>query len=144
MADMFFYTHNVQYYETDKMGVTHHSNYIRWMEEARIALLDSIDLGYDRMEAAGIVSPVTGVSCEYKHPTTFKDAVKIGVRAVSYDGVKLVMGYEMVRESTGQVALTGTTTHLFLNEKGAFLRMKRDFPLIDAAIRHLVEEGAEN
>ena len=29
------YTHLVQYYETDKMGVTHHSNYIRWMEEAR-------------------------------------------------------------------------------------------------------------
>lgn len=27
----------VQYYETNKMGITHHSNYIRWMEEARIA-----------------------------------------------------------------------------------------------------------
>ena len=34
------YIHTVQYYETDKMGVTHHSNYIRWMEEARVALLD--------------------------------------------------------------------------------------------------------
>jgi acyl-CoA thioester hydrolase len=30
------YMHIVQYYETDKMGITHHSNYIRWMEEARI------------------------------------------------------------------------------------------------------------
>lgn len=28
------YQHIVQYYETDKMGITHHSNYIRWMEEA--------------------------------------------------------------------------------------------------------------
>ena len=27
-----------KYYETDKMGITHHSNYIRWMEEARIAI----------------------------------------------------------------------------------------------------------
>ena len=34
------YTHKVQYYETDKMGVVHHSNYIRWMEEARVAFLD--------------------------------------------------------------------------------------------------------
>ena len=32
------YRHIVQYYETDKMGITHHSNYIRWMEEARIDL----------------------------------------------------------------------------------------------------------
>ena len=30
------YIHTVQYYETDKMGITHHSNYIRWMEEARV------------------------------------------------------------------------------------------------------------
>ena len=26
------YKHKVQYYETDKMGITHHSNYIRMME----------------------------------------------------------------------------------------------------------------
>ena len=30
------YLHKVQYYETDKMGIAHHSNYIRWMEEARL------------------------------------------------------------------------------------------------------------
>ena len=30
------YEHIVQYYETDQMKVVHHSNYIRWFEEARI------------------------------------------------------------------------------------------------------------
>ena len=29
------YTHRVQYYETDQMGIVHHSNYIRWFEEAK-------------------------------------------------------------------------------------------------------------
>ena len=29
------YEHKVQYYETDQMGIVHHSNYIRWFEEAR-------------------------------------------------------------------------------------------------------------
>ena len=33
------YKHTIQYYETDKMGITHHSNYIRFMEEARIHFL---------------------------------------------------------------------------------------------------------
>lgn len=28
------YIHKVKYYECDKMGITHHSNYIRFMEEA--------------------------------------------------------------------------------------------------------------
>jgi acyl-CoA thioester hydrolase len=43
------YVHKVQYYETDQMGVVHHSNYIRWFEEAcAIALLDL--LIYERAE----------------------------------------------------------------------------------------------
>ena len=27
------YEHKVQYYETDGMGIVHHSNYIRWFED---------------------------------------------------------------------------------------------------------------
>ena len=30
------YRHKAQYYETDTMKIVHHSNYIRWMEEARV------------------------------------------------------------------------------------------------------------
>ena len=33
---MYNYERQVKYYETDKMGVVHHSNYIRWFEEARV------------------------------------------------------------------------------------------------------------
>lgn len=40
------YQHKVQYYETDKMGITHHSNYIRFLEEARIDFLEKIGYGY--------------------------------------------------------------------------------------------------
>ena len=32
----------INYYELDGMNVVHHSNYIRYMEEARIYLLDKI------------------------------------------------------------------------------------------------------
>ena len=36
------YVHTVKYYETDRMGFTHHSNYVRWMEEARVAFMDQV------------------------------------------------------------------------------------------------------
>ena len=52
----------VKYYECDRMGITHHSNYIRFMEEARIYVLDMLGYGFDRMEAEGVVSPVVAVS----------------------------------------------------------------------------------
>ena len=44
------YKHKVQYYETDQMAVVHHSNYIRWFEEARVELLERIGMSYDRLE----------------------------------------------------------------------------------------------
>ena len=53
------YRHTVQYYETDRMGIVHHSNYIRWMEEARVDYLAQLGWGLERLEAMGSVSPAT-------------------------------------------------------------------------------------
>ena len=60
------YDHKVQYYETDGMGIVHHSNYIRWFEEARVDLLEQLGFGYDRIEEAGYSGPVLEVSCSTK------------------------------------------------------------------------------
>ena len=61
------YTHKVQYYETDQMAFVHHSNYIRWFEEARIWFMEQVGAPYDAMEAQGFISPVRTVQsgCEY-------------------------------------------------------------------------------
>ena len=44
------YEHDAQYYETDKMGVVHHSDYIRWFEEVRVAYM--ADRGYEKSRAS--------------------------------------------------------------------------------------------
>lgn len=62
------YVHKVAYCETDRMGIVHHSNYIRIMEEARLAFLSQIGFGYDEMEKNGVISPVTAVGVRYKKP----------------------------------------------------------------------------
>ena len=58
------YEHHVKYYETDQMRIVHHSNYIRWMEEARMDLMEQMGFGYDKMEELEIVSPVLSVSSD--------------------------------------------------------------------------------
>nr|WP_330366748.1 acyl-CoA thioesterase [Enterocloster clostridioformis] len=50
----------------DQMGCVHHSNYIRWMEEARVNLMEQMGCGYKAMEASGIMSPVLEVHCQYR------------------------------------------------------------------------------
>ena len=73
------YEHRVQYYETDQMGIVHHSNYIRWFEEARTDMLRQIGIGYGEMECRGIASPVLEVSAKYRAMTRFEDMVVIRV-----------------------------------------------------------------
>ena len=93
------YLHHVQYYETDRMGITHHSNYIRWREEARVAFLEELGWGYEKLEDMGIVSPVTQAACEFKKPTTFSDVVEITVEVREYRGVRLLLSYRFLRNA---------------------------------------------
>lgn len=121
------YTHKVQYYETDKMGITHHSNYVRWMEEARIDFLDQIGIGFDKLEADGIVSPVIGIDCEYKKTTTFPDVINIDVNIKEFKGVKLTLSYEM-KNNNGEVVCIGQSRHCFLNKEGMPVRLSKEQP----------------
>lgn len=134
------YIHRVHYHETDKMGITHHSNYIKWMEEARIEFLDAIGWSYARLEREGIISPVIGVECQYKKPTTFDDQVRIAVRVAEFKGVKLVIGYTMVKEATGETVLTGRSTHCFTIPEGRPIILKKQFPELDSILRRIAEE----
>ena len=69
--------HKAQYYETDQMGIVHHSNYIRWFEEARTEFLNAIGFGYKKLEEQGIISPVLSVTCTFKQMTYYEDEVYI-------------------------------------------------------------------
>ena len=127
------YQHIVQYYETDKMGITHHSNYIRWMEEARIDFLKHIGWSFEKLEAEGIISPVISVECKYIQTTTFSNIVDIDVIVSEFKGVKLKLKYVM-KNDTGDVVCEAASEHCFLNEKGLPIRLKKDYPLFYDAL----------
>lgn len=120
------YKHKVQYYETDKMGITHHSNYIRWMEEARIAFLDELGYSFAKLEQEGIISPVVSVACQYKKPTTFDDVVDIEVTVSEFNGVKLTLDYKMFLADV--LVCDAQSVHCFVDVNGRPIRLKRDYP----------------
>ena len=135
------YCHQVQYYETDMMGITHHANYIRWMEEARIDFLDQLGFPYAAMEAQGVVSPVKSVACQYLRPCTFGDAVEIAVSIASFNGVVLTLQYDMRNPKSGEQVCAASSEHVFLDREGRFVRMKRVMPQFCETVQKLIEEG---
>ncbi|MGI6069665.1 MAG: acyl-CoA thioesterase [Blautia sp.] len=123
-------THKAQYYETDQMGIIHHSNYIRWFEEARVYLLEQIGCPYHRLEEEGILSPVLEITCQYHSMVHFGDLVDIRVFVETFNGIKLSFGYEIRDHETGEVRTTGTSRHCFMDKEGNLISLKRSHPAI--------------
>jgi acyl-CoA thioester hydrolase len=137
------YIHKVNYYETDKMGITHHSNYIRWMEEARIYFLESIGFGYDKLESDGIISPVIGINCEYKDTTTFNDEIAIDVLIKEFKGVRLIIEYKMENIKTGKLVLKGFSEHCFLDNDRKPVRLSKEFPEFNQKLKELANKSVK-
>lgn len=134
------YEHQAQYYETDQMGIIHHSNYIRWFESARIWYMNQIGVDYRDMEESGIISPVLSVQCTYKSMVHFGDVVQIIPKVEKYNGVKLELSYQVLDKQSGELRTTGTSSHCFLDKDGRPLSLKKVSPVFDAAFRAALEQ----
>lgn len=132
------YEHVVKYYECDRMGIVHHSNYVRFMEEARVDWMDQLGYGFDRMEAEGVVSPVTAISCTYKSPTTFKDVISIEVKISEMSALKISFDYTM--KVNGKIACLASSTHCFLENSRPVIVEQR-FPELFSLIQNLLESN---
>ncbi len=129
---MHIYRHEIRYYECDRMGITHHSNYVRIMEEARIDFLDKIGYGFDRIEAEGVVSPVVSVECKYKSPTTFKDIVEVEVTLCNMSDLKFEFKYVMKKD--GKLVAEGHSVHCF-TENGRPVVIAKRLPELTALLQ---------
>jgi acyl-CoA thioester hydrolase, YbgC/YbaW family len=133
------YIHIIQYYETDRMGITHHSNYVRFMEEARIDFLKQAGWDYAKLEAMGVISPVTRIDCKYKVPTTFEDELRITVMVKECNGIRIQFLYKMQNQH-GVIVCTGESEHCFVSAEGKILRVDREFPEFFEAMKAKSEE----
>ena len=111
----YIYTRKINYYETDKMGVVHHSNYIRFLEEARCHFLKDIGLPYDELENIHIMIPVISIVCNYKNAVTYGDTISIKISIKEFTGTKLIISYTAINSINDKIIVTAETTHCFTN-----------------------------
>ena len=112
------------YYETDQMAVVHHSNYLRWLEEARLDFLDQMGFPYDKMEEIGIMIPVLSSSCQYKYAVRFNETVCIKLHLEEFNGLKFRISYNVTNKDTGDIRLIAETAHFFVDNNFKPIRIK--------------------
>lgn len=133
------YQHLAKYYETDQMGIIHHSNYIRWFEEARIDYMNQIGLTYKKMEDEGIISPVLEVNCQYLNMMYFDDLATIKVSITDYTGVRFAFKYEIYNQNN-KLCTTGTSRHCFMTRDGRPVSLKRAKPEFDQLFKNVLKD----
>lgn len=125
------YERSINYYETDAMGIVHHSNYIRFLEEARCFFLDKIGIPYKKIEDEGLMIPVLEVNCKYKHPARYADTIVIDVKMCELKGVRMIIDYTITNKNTGDLILEAQTKHCFTDSNLKPIILKKVKPEIN-------------
>ncbi len=133
------YIRKVNYYETDQMKIVHHSNYIRWFEEARLDALEQLGISYSDMEQGGFLIPVLDVSCQYIKAVRYGDTVEIHLKLTRFTGLKFDFSYEIHNQKTGELVTAGTSSHCILGADFRPVRLKREYPQIYNIFTELAE-----
>lgn len=128
---MWEYRRKVRYYETDRMGVVHHSNYLRLLEDARMDWIGDHVMDYGDMEKLGIIIPAVSANENFIRFLRFNDEFSVQMKLISFTGVRMEFEYEIYNVETGKLCFSGSSIHCFSRD-GDYkpISVKRSHPEI--------------
>ncbi len=99
----------VHIYDTDCYGVMWHGNYLKWLEQARDAVM--VNAGLDlQMPHEGAVYPVCEQQCRFRKPAKLRDTLEIR-STVEIKGPRLIFSQPIYRiEADGSDTLIYEST----------------------------------
>ncbi|MBR1769212.1 MAG: acyl-CoA thioesterase [Bacteroidales bacterium] len=94
----FDFNHRVKYYETDKMGYVHNSNYFRFFEIGREETMRNLGISYDSLEKNGVMMPLIEQYSRYHTPALYDDIITIRTFIKNIPTLKMHFDYTVVRK----------------------------------------------
>ena len=137
----FKYERKINYYETDRMGVVHHSNYIRFLEEARSRWMEELNIPMEKLENEGFIIPTLEVDCKYKHHVTSGDIIVIEPYISEFNGIRMTVNYNVTNKKTGDIVIDAFTKHCFTDRTLRPINMKKKNIEIYNIFEKLYEES---
>jgi acyl-CoA thioester hydrolase len=113
----------VRYAETDQAGMAHHSSFLPWFEEGRVALLRYLGKPYKEFEAEGFHFPVREVFCRYWMPAHFDDVLIVETKIIEVGGASVRFHYRITRQSDNVLIAEGYTSHACVDDRGKVKRL---------------------
>lgn len=130
----------VQYFDTDKMQVVHHANYIKYFETARTEYLRDNGFAYSEMEKYDFQIPVLGVNVKYHEPAVYDELVVVSCRMSKLGFASMELEYEVRNKETGVLHVTGSTRHGMVDSDYRPVVLKKKCPQAYEFLQKLYEQ----
>jgi acyl-CoA thioester hydrolase len=119
----FVFSHaiRVRFAETDAMGIVHHSRYLPYLEEARVAYLRDLERPYASLRDEGFDLTVLEAFVRYRSPLRFDDVVDVHLRATAGTRTTFQMAYLLTVD--GAARATAVTVHGCVTAEGRPTRL---------------------
>lgn len=145
------------------MGVVFHGNYVTWLEIGRTELVRTLGMSYQKIEQAGMLLPVTDLTCSYVSPARYDDLILVCTTIENFSPVRLSFRSEVRRinegeetalpklwigtEPPGELLVKGGTKHVWVNAQWRPSRLDKALPELYNLLESvadgtlLIEEG---
>lgn len=127
------------FFDLDPMGIVWHGNYVRFLEEARSALLTRLGYDYEQMAASGFSWPIVDMRLKYIKSLTLKQRVKIRAEVVEWEN-RLKIEYLLSDALSGAKLTSAYTIQVAVDMKTGEMQ----FVCPDALLKAIgVDPGAD-
>jgi acyl-CoA thioester hydrolase len=109
-------TLQTQFHDLDPMKIVWHGNYVRYLEQARAALLSEIGYGYREMEASGFAWPIVDLSIKYVRPLRLSQVFVVRATLTEYEN-RLCFTYRVFDAASREVLTKARTVQAAVSIK---------------------------
>jgi acyl-CoA thioester hydrolase len=130
---------DVRFHDVDMVGVVWHGHYLRYLENARWALMDQLGYGLERMLESGVAWPIVEVQTKYLSPARFGDRLRVRASLVEWEA-RLALNYLVSRPRDGVRIARGRTVQVAVDARSGELQFATP-PDFVTAVRSALARG---
>jgi acyl-CoA thioester hydrolase len=129
----------VPFHDVDLAGIVWHGHYMKYLENARWAVMNRIGFGLDAMLESGFVWPIVGLEVKYIRAARYGERLRVQASMVEWDA-KLVLNYLMLDAKDGTRIGRAQTTQVAVDRETGTLQLVSPACLTDR-VRAALEEA---
>jgi len=113
----------VNYADVDRMGLLHHSVYLKYLERSREEFIRRRGGAYAALEDSGVLIVVVEAALRYRRPARFDDVLAVTLELTDVGAASIRIAYELRKSGEDELVATATTRHALMNREGKLLRV---------------------